>query len=77
MHEHGQEDKSGGMAYSKSHLLNNDRVLLDSCHHNTAIAYASIESTYLPLLLVLLCPLPTLLTRLPHTLPRGKSAKEV
>ena len=72
MHEHEQEHESKGAKYSKSHLLIMALCCLIPIVILIAIIYANVESTYLPLLLVLLCPVLMFLMYLPRILSKKK-----
>lgn len=72
MHEH----ESDGGTFSKSHILIMALGCLVPVILIAAVFYAGIESQYLPLLLVLLCPLLMLLMHLPRLLPRKKRTEE-
>jgi len=71
MHEHESE----GAAYSKRHLLIMALCCLIPIAILMAIVFANIESSYLPFLIILLCPLLMLLMRLLPMFSR-KSRKE-
>lgn len=76
-HEHGHKDDSeDGGHNSKSHLL----IMALSCLIPIIILLivvnANIEASYLPFLLILLCPLMMLLMHLPRTLGRKKRTEK-
>lgn len=73
VHEHEPEE---GGAYEKSHLL----IMVLGCLIPIAIIIvvvsSRVESAYLPLILVLLCPLLMFLMHLPRMLPRKGERKK-
>jgi len=76
MHEHEQTHESEGGAYSRRHLFIMALCCLIPIALLIAVVYANIESTYLPFLLVLLCPVFMFLMYLSRTLPKKKRMRE-
>lgn len=73
---HGHEHDSGDTTYSKQHLALMALFCLIPIAILVAVVYVGVESTYLLLILVLLCPLFMLLMHLPRMLARKKRTEE-
>jgi len=73
---HGHEHDSEDTTYSKLHIVLMALSCLIPIAIIAAVVYVRVESTYLPLILVLLCPLFMLLMHLPRMLARKKRTEE-
>jgi len=76
MHEKEQTHESEGATYSRSHLVIMMLCCLIPIVLILVVISDNIESTYLPIMLVLSCPLLMLMMQLSRMLPRKRRTEE-